>query len=186
MAMTKRETTLAAVTGGLLVVVLGVLFFAAGGTRSAADMRDDIDAKTTELAKVDAEVAKHAGAAAKLTEWKKRSLPWDKTAAQNAYQTWLREACKRVNFDYKKAQPKPSRPIYSTDKDKKEIGRAHLFEIKHDATLDQLTQFLYEFYSAGYLHKITLLNVTPATAAEGDKGDKTAKSDKTPRSPRTT
>jgi hypothetical protein len=186
MAMNKREKRLAAVTGGLLLVTVVVFFFVAGGGRSAADLQKDIEAKNQELAKVEAEIAKDAGAAASLAEWKKHALPWDKLKAQNDYQKWLREACKRVNFDYKKARTETPRSIFSADKEKekKEVGRIHPFKIEHDATLDQLTQFLFEFYSAGYLHKITSLSISPVSSTEdeklgkddkGGKGEKTAK-----------
>ncbi len=35
------------------------------------------------------------------------------------------------------------------------------FSIKGDATLEQFTRFLYDFYSAGHLHKISKLTITP-------------------------
>jgi hypothetical protein len=170
MAMNKREKMLAAVTGGLLVVVGVVAFVMLGEPRNAADLRKDIEEKSQELAKVDAEIRKCETAAADVGRWKARSLPWDTVAAQKVYGEWLRQACSRIHFD-KNTDPGTPRPIFTADKDKKDGGRKEVarvipYKITNEATLDQLTQFLYEFYSAGYLHKITSLDIAPAATEE--------------------
>jgi hypothetical protein len=177
MAMNKREKLLAAVTGGLLLVVAVAALVMLGEPRSAADLRTQIDEKQQELSKLDAEISKCRTAAAKIEGWKKHALPWDTNTARNVYQEWLRQVCGRVHFD-KNIDPSAPRPVYTAEKDKKEVARVIPYKMTNEVTLDQLTQFLHEFYSAGYMHKITSLSVTPVVASEGEKGARTDKNAK--------
>ena len=158
MALNKREKTLLAVTGSLALVVAAV-FLLAGGIGTAGPLRADRDKKAEELRVLEAAAARPQEARARLEAWKKRSLPLDEKAAQSLYQNWLRQTWKRVGLQVKDA--KPGTPRQAKGPDKALVYLSLPFTFKGTWTLDHLTRFLFEFYSAGYMHKIQSLNIEP-------------------------
>jgi hypothetical protein len=88
-----------------------------------------------------------------LNLWKKRSLPSDYRKAGELYQKWLSllTVDKLRNAEITPMTVQTNRGIYTVLP----------FRIEAKGTLDQLTRFLFEFYSADYLHKVRQLTSTP-------------------------
>ncbi|MHB8898259.1 MAG: hypothetical protein ACYC6Y_05890 [Thermoguttaceae bacterium] len=88
-----------------------------------------------------------------LAYWFSQSLPTDPEVAQSLYRAWLLELGEYVGIagrTVNATEPVRRGPFYSMN-----------FSLRGMGNLEQLTQFLYEFYSAGHLHKITSISLTP-------------------------
>ena len=86
-----------------------------------------------------------------------RSLPT--TNAHTQYHSWLIEAGKNCQFDnldvfFRGVQPTQS---YSS---------IVSFQMNAQTSLDDLSRFLYEFYWAPFIHRISFLNITPVENAD--------------------
>ncbi len=99
-------------------------------------------------------------AAANLDEWQRRSLPSDVEIARTLYQNWLHETVNKASFRGTKIDAVPVQAHRGMFEELK-------FTIRGQATLQQLTRFLFDFYQQGHLQKISLLQVTPQ-AKSGD------------------
>ncbi len=89
-----------------------------------------------------------------LRYWYSQSLPANPAVAQSLYRAWLLEVGEYIGFAgqiVNATQPARRGAFYSMS-----------FSVRGRGTLEQLTQFLYEFYRAGQLHKITSISITPA------------------------
>ena len=89
-----------------------------------------------------------------LDKLRERSLPSDPEIAVARYRTWLLGLIETCGIDGRSVD-------YSPPVDVTKLYRRHSFAIRGTASLDQMTNFLYEFYSAGHLHSIRSLNLTP-------------------------
>jgi hypothetical protein len=157
MAMKKREKIMAGVTIGLVVVIVVMMVSRGGGTSVGKLRRDQADLQK----KVDAlkeQVRPGREAAERLERWRESSLPADYAHARDLYQSWLVLTVTRV---LGKADITPGSPA------QRKAYTMLRFKVESQGSLKQLTQFLYEFYSANYLHKLSLLTVKPAEGASG-------------------
>jgi len=156
----RREKVLAGVAGVLLAFVL--FQFALVMVRrtlstpgaSLSDLRTQRDAKQKVLDSHRRTVERAQAAAAKLAQWRRRSLPSDRTAARAHYQDWLRELVEKLNFrdrDVFSGEPQSRQGMYVV----------FPFRIQGRATLGQVVQFLHAFYTAGHLHKVRRLTLHP-------------------------
>ena len=154
MALKKREKVLAGATGALLVVFAGV-FYLTGEDSSLGDLRQEREDLLKEKSEQTARIRPGQRASAQLNRWKQRALPENETLARDLYGDWLLElVVDRVGLhgaDITHYASQPHRGIYTVLP----------FKIEGRGTLDQLTRFLYEFESTGYMHKIRLLTSTP-------------------------
>jgi hypothetical protein len=153
MKLQRREKILAAVVGGLALLWAGWFLFFSGGSLSYGRLSARRDQLADEVSKKEGEVRAAAAAAKRLVEWQHRALPSDVTDARANYQTWLRELVDRLQFQ------KPT--VESAGGE----SRANTFTLMkfrvHGRTnLQKLVEFLYEFYSAGHLHQIRLLDLS--------------------------
>jgi len=164
MKLNKREKTLAIGVGAatLLGVVVLVWQYGFSGGQSLAELqtRHETLAALVDTKQKALEKAKRA--AVKLDEWQRRSLPADAEKGSTLYRNWLSERFSKAGFRGTKFDDL--------------VGQSHrgVFEefrytIKAQASLTQLTQFLWDFYSAGHLHKIANLQITPPGPAERGK-----------------
>jgi Tfp pilus assembly protein PilO len=189
MALKKREKILAAITGSLLLVLLLNFLIPRGGS-SLGELRARQEKLQGELEEKRSAAWRQPGAVrqlarwqkaggAKLPEknlslyrryvramadrmavWEKQSLPSDLEQAQSLYRAWLREAVERAGFrgvKFDPSEPQSRRGAYTMLR----------ISIQCQGSLEQLVRFLHDFYSAGYLHKISLLTVAPDN---NDKG----------------
>jgi len=151
MALKKRERILVIATGALLVVVGGVYLFRGGG-KSLGALRTDRTTLGQDLQKLTVQAQPGKKATAQLNLWKKRSLPTDYKVAGELYKKWLSllavDKLRNAKVTPNAVQLRSGYTILP-------------FAIEAKGSLDQLTRFLFEFYSADYLHKISLLSSTP-------------------------
>ena len=108
-----------------------------------------------------------------LADWKRRSLPTDKSTkkqrsdrpealnAQRLYQDWLHDLAQLSGFEELKVQP-----------DRLSVSRDSVFvtvsvKIEADARFEQLCRFLDRFYRADLLHRVTSLRVQ-SRESDGD------------------
>lgn len=143
MTLSKRERVLG-VAAGVLLLIIGstFLFWVAGG---------QFGRRLKERDRLAALVEKKRKAVDRLDQWERRSLPADLTSAKLEYEDWLRGLAdgrfRDLNVDWSAMPPH------------KNIYRELPVELRGQGTLDHLTSFLYEFYSAGHLHKIGRLTI---------------------------
>ena len=152
MALKKREKILAVVTGACLVTFAGMYLFRGGGD-SLSDLRTQREGlqKTKDLLEIQARPGDKASV--QLGRWRKRSLPTNPNVARDVYDDWLGKlAVERL------------RQVDITPMTPQSLGGSYTtlpFRIEGRGTLDQLTRFLFDFESTGYLHKVRQLNADP-------------------------
>ena len=113
--------------------------------------------KTVRDRQLDVERGKMA--AERLNQWQRQSLPADPNLAQTLYQDWLRrqlDAAGFQNVEYRgQGSTARSRRV------RRSAYRQLSFTVDGRGSLEQLTQFLYEFYRADHLHQLQSLDVEP-------------------------
>jgi len=156
MALKKREKILGIVAVGALVVVVYTVFFSGSG-ESLSSLRANRDKLRQDKESKEAKIRRARQSRARLTEWEKRSLPANPDEAQSKYQDWLRDVVvERLKFRDNEITP----PHVSQKK--AGVYTAYSFSVQGKVTLKQLVDFLYEFYSAGHLHLVKRLTITPS------------------------
>jgi hypothetical protein len=152
MAMQPRERMLALALG--LVVGLIFVYWAYGQYTEMFSRRErDLASVETAVSKKDAQVRRIEKAIDRRRELEKRSLPTNKTEAGNRYHDWLLSL-----ISGKLGEPSVT-PRQATIRAK---GYEPLdFEVKGEGTLEQVTKFLHDFYSANHLHQVTSLIIKP-------------------------
>lgn len=153
MALQKRERNLAILTVALAAVLV-VWLLVSGSGGSLGTLRTRRNALQAEVDRKNTQVSRGRKARQRLARWQKRSLPANHETARTLYQNWLREVVDRaglqgVSIDSSDGQT--WRGVYTM----------FPFTIQARGTLKELTVFLHAFYSAGYLHKVSRLSITP-------------------------
>ncbi len=159
MKLQRREKILLGLTLGLVVLAgLGFLLFA-GDSRSddqlIADrtkLEGEIETKQKLLHLADKD-------AKRLAQWQQHSLPSDPVLARSLYQNWLRRLTARANL---RGTTLVS-PEAAARRDQ-QFTRIS-FTLSARAKLDDLVQFMYEFYAAGFLHQIRDLKIKPVQSS---------------------
>jgi len=154
MALNKREKNLALVTGALVVLVVGYFLFS-GLTGPLKTRRAERDNLREKVRTQHQQVKLMEKAVAKLADWRRRSLPSDPQIAKELYQNWLLELVEDVvGLQAAKVMAGEGRPL---------VGVYHRlpFTVSGRGNLGQLTELLYEFYSAGHLHLIRGMSIKP-------------------------
>ena len=157
MALTKREKKLAIATGVLVLpFAVWLIIGALGGSTELLDAQ--LTSLTNERDDAKKVIREGHEAQKHLDEWNRQSLPRDIESAGSRYKIWLMELCEpdKHNARFQNTQVKPlkNQPIG-------EVGTCLSFSVSGVASLEQLTRWLYEFYSADYLHQIKGLSITP-------------------------
>lgn len=156
--MTKREKTLAMLIGLLVIAMIG--WSAVSRITGAFDQRrETIDRLEGEIADKNLVLDRGARASRKITEFEKMSLPGDPALARSLYQGWLLAlAQEKVSMEGVNVGPLPSRPVG-------DVYYQHAFSLNCQGDLRQLTEFLHNFYSVGFLHRISRLHVKPSSSS---------------------
>ena len=153
MILKKREKILALAAVMLLMAV--VLYQAYSKLRGPYGRLENRRANAVaELEQVKTRQKNAKRASDRLDKWRRRSLPSDTHAAQSLYQNWLFQSAHDAGFSDTKidaVKPRPHGDVYYALK----------FTFNAKTTLDGLTKFLHCFYSAGHLHQILNLTITP-------------------------
>jgi hypothetical protein len=154
MKLQRREKILVWVTGGLVGVAALGLLFVLGDSRSTAQLQADHDKLISEIDGKQKVLQAAARDAKRLADWQLRSLPSDPMTARSLYQDWLRGLANRVSFR--------GETISSSDAGARRDQFTRIsFTLRARTNLGDLVAFLYEFYSAGYLHQIRKMDVKP-------------------------
>ena len=151
--MTRREKLLAAAVG-----LLGLFFVGLWGLariQSAfATRSDQIAALEEDIREKEFEKVRGSRAADRLAVYESRALPGNREQARSMYQSWLLETAEDVSFEDIKVDPIAGRPV----------GDAyflHRFNVSGRGNLEQIVDFLYQFYSKDILHRIDSLSISP-------------------------
>jgi hypothetical protein len=153
MTLQRREKILAGAAGGLMLALAVWFLFFSGGNLSYTQLSAHRDQLTLDVAKKEHEVRAAAKAAKRLAEWQHCALPSDVAEARVQYQAWLRELADRLEFK----QP----TVDATGIEAKpDVSSLLKFKVHGRTNITKLIEFLHEFYSAGHLHQIRLLDVS--------------------------
>jgi hypothetical protein len=153
--MTQRERTLGVAIGVCVLAVAAV--FMVNAANSAFDSREtQLMELEQEKRKKDRSVQAGVRAERQLKDFEKRSLPGDPTLAGSLYSQWLLKKAVESGIASPNVSLGPARP-------KVDVYVMHSFLLDGQADLKQVTHFLYQFYSAGYLHRIGRINLKPLT-----------------------
>jgi hypothetical protein len=153
MAMNKREKTLVMVTGGLLLLAVGQ-FFLSGMVGPPETLRGRRATLAAEVQQKQDRLDAAFKARERLEAWNRRSLPSDAEAARTLYQSWLLEQFSGAKLREAKVE----------SREKTTIAGAYdrlSFTVAGRGTPEQVADFLHRFYTAGHLHKIRSLTLTP-------------------------
>jgi hypothetical protein len=151
MAMQQRERTLAIALG--VAVALIVLYWGFGRYRSMFSTRESLlTTRRREVSELETKLAKINRDKAQRQELEKRSLPKDEIEAERLYQEWLVSLASRLT-----GSEVTGRDVRTRSKGYLALG----FRVSGEGTLEQITQVLYDFYSANHLHQVTMLNIDP-------------------------
>lgn len=173
--MQKREKQLLGV-----VLVLGALV---AGNWLYEKLSSSVNARNNEIGRLEAalktkdlQIKQGRQASTKLTAWETRSLPSDPELARSAYSAWLRKIVGEAGFEDPNVEP----PAQSTPMFLKTAGNARAarsgkqpivyqrlpYSVRGKASLEELTKFLHTFYSAGHLHLVRSLTMTPQSSGK--------------------
>jgi hypothetical protein len=152
--MKKRERLLAIVVGALVLAYLGNWMFNSLLQGPLQKRREQADRLRSQIDKKLAQVRRAQQASQKLARWQQQSLPSNLEVAASLYQKWLLEQVSLSGF-------KTPNVDSGGAINRKGIYHVLPFSLRGRATLEQLTRFLYEFYSADHLHQISRINLTP-------------------------
>ncbi|MCY2988793.1 MAG: hypothetical protein NTY19_13120 [Planctomycetota bacterium] len=111
-----------------------------------------------EIARRELDLAKARKAAKTLVVWATESLPGEPQVARSLYQAWLLQLVSRVGLH--------SPAVDSTQPSARNGYVSITFSLQARGTLEQWTQFLYEFHRAGLLHQVRSLAITPIIKKE--------------------
>ena len=100
------------------------------------------------------ELAKAEQALTLLPELQERSLPRKLDLAKSEYQAWLLQLVSEIGLRAPAVNPKDA-------VNQKNLLHVLKFDVRGRGTLTQIADFLFQFYQAGHLHKITSMTLNP-------------------------
>jgi hypothetical protein len=156
--VTNREKFL---TGA--VAAAGVLWFGAQGVTRYRDSleRNESLQQEAESALTDAQTAEYRGQKARkqLNQWIAQSLPSNRDVAESLYQDWLRSQLTEAGLEVSQLANKSGN---ARNPQFQEVS----FELRATGTMEQLTDFLYRFYSSPHLHRIASATILAEDAGK--------------------
>jgi hypothetical protein len=155
-----RKYILLAILGAMMLYFGGDWLLSQFSGPLAAIRRRKVEL-THEIRQVENQLDRARKASKEMDRWRAQSLPSDTERARSAYQAWLADLAEHVQLI--------DRNVVSGEPVKVK-GMSHAttisFSLHGRGTLEQLTRLLYDFYSAGHLHQIRSLNITPLAGTE--------------------
>jgi len=152
--MTTRERILASVVGG--VILLWLASVGLSRYQNALDEnRTTLRNVKEQLSEARLSVARGQQAKAKLVEWQKQSLPTDADIANSLYQDWLQQQL--IDSGLRVTDLTSSRSLRAQT----DAYREFSYTISAEGSLGDFVKFLYSFYQAGHLHRISQATVSP-------------------------
>ncbi|MEM7312083.1 MAG: hypothetical protein AAF497_02915 [Planctomycetota bacterium] len=128
---------------------------------AAAEMRTARLIKQRDKLRV--EVAEGKRTVRLLNEIRKQSLPRDLELARSSYQNWLLQLSQSAEL--RQIGVDASEPARRASKGQV-LYHSIQFTVRGRGSMNQVTKWLYEFYDAGYLHKIRNLTLSPILGTE--------------------
>lgn len=159
MALGKREKLLAGLTALLLAGGAANFVFSVLGT-STTGRYEQRDRLTADIEKKKLVVLRGDKAAARLAEWRKRSLPADRELGRSLYQNWLSELLDKVGFKRSRVESGEGRMHHNA-------YYLFPFTVRGQGNMDELVHFLFAFYRAGHMHQIRHLSIKPLENGRG-------------------
>ena len=160
--MKRREKLLALALVGVLALWQGSMLFRAFVIAPVEEREADLETRAERISNKTKKLKASHLAAARLKEWKARSLPPDPVVATSLYQNWLVELAGKTL----------SKPSVTPDVTQKGDAYTRIpVNIEAQATLSRLCDFLYEFRKSGLLHRVVSMTVD----TEQHQGDPTLK-----------
>lgn len=157
MALNQRERVLAWGAGTL--VALATVQFGYNYVQSLFEERQtQLEAFNREISDKNAAVLRGKRAGKKLDEWRARSLPSDVVLARSLYKNWLARVVERTRLA--KADV-----TLGADVPKPGVYVKIPVNVRGQGTIEQVVQFLFEFYQANHLHYIRQLTITPLASS---------------------
>ncbi len=127
-------------------------------TRRIAELEDQIQT-------ADGEQRMAAKKRKVMSSLSSRALPSDPELARSSYQAWLLQLLEKHRMQsaaVDAGNPVPMEIRSRTDRKKRRtVGHQLAVSVRCTATLDQLTDFLYEFEQSAHLHKVLSLSLSP-------------------------
>ena len=158
--MQPREKILAAVLGGVVALfLLKAVYDRGAGLLDGRQMR--VDALQGDVAQQKLAIETGAMAAEQIAAWERCSLPADRDLARTLYTNWLTSLAHQIKL--KGASVSGSRG----SEHRSGVYHRLDFVVGGRGSVQQLTQFLHAFYSAGHLHQIRTVAIKPG----GDPAD---------------
>lgn len=152
--MQSNEKILLGLLAGVLVVA-GLFYGIPMVGNSYSSRNDEIASLELAIAKKNATQRQLVKDKAKLASLEEQSLCRDPDLAQAQYKTWLIQTVKNdLKF----------RDVTVSSLQMQKSGEEylqHTFKVTGKGSLKQLTEFLYQFYQANYLHRIRQLSIQP-------------------------
>lgn len=153
MALNEREKKLATVTG-VLAAAAGAWFAFTALSGPLTTLRIDRDNLQSDVDQKERQVQAAWKAEKQMAEFRGRSLPSNAEIARSLYKNWLLALAREAGLKDTRVEPNEIRAS-------REVYRVLPFSIHASGTLDELTEFLFGFYSKDYLHKIRQLTIKP-------------------------
>lgn len=149
-----RKNSLYIVLGAILAYYAGEWVLNTVLNEPLSRLQSEREGYERKIEKNKKDLGEARAAAKQLLELERRSLPSNTEVARSVYQDWLLQLVDHVGMK--------DRTVNSSQPQ----GRKGLFSViscsvRAKGTLEQLTTFLYEFYSAGHLHQIRSISMTP-------------------------
>lgn len=105
-----------------------------------------------------------ADAGEKLAIYEQRSLPYKPDLARSEYQAWLNQIVTKNSLLASSVEVSVPSSMTIKDGDKKrEAYKRYGFSVSAAGSLDQVSDFLFDFYRAGHLHKINSMSLNRAS-----------------------
>ncbi len=108
-----------------------------------------------ELSEARTATARGRRAQQKLRQWQRQSLPTDADIAKSLYQDWLQQQLTAAGLKVKELSTRSPRSGSAS-------YQQFSFVVSATGTLEQFTNFLYEFYQAKHLHRISHTELLPS------------------------
>ena len=164
--MTARERVLAIAVGALVPISIAfvAVFWFIG---KYSDNNSEVMGLTQQVSAEKEKTTLAIKANQRRIYYRSVSLPANLVDASNDYQTWLKRLVRdQIKMDFKSVTPRDGGDLRYKNK---LIGRTKTFTLLATADLQQLSQFLYEFYTMDLLHRINSIKVIPLTTGTGNE-----------------
>lgn len=150
----KPRVKLVSILGGAAASLSLAFVVYSRVSEAFASRYDRLSSLSTELEKQERAVDRGKRAKKKIVDWEVRALPSDVALASTLYQNWLLNLTDRAKIAEADVVGQ-SAPRQAS------VYRKIAFTVNGRGTWEQVVNFLYGFYSAGHLHQIVSLALTP-------------------------